>query len=210
MTETENPSLNGQLVPPVPCPHGKNGLWMVAVLNKAACRPRRRAPPQVSPGTFLSSCHWIRACLSGRATGRLPRWHVSHQSAPSDLLAAGLNMADASVIAPHPSTPIAFFSLLFLFLLSCVVLTPSHRRRPEGWRDVVLINAKKRRRRDSVVSPPPKPPLPLPWRIYGSNKQGQRLNLTFNSLGSAPWMPSSPSRPYLKTVFQPCVLIPPR
>lgn len=109
MTETENPSLNGQLVPTVPCPHGKNGLWMVAVLNKAACRPRRRAPPQVSPGTFLSSCHWIRACLSGRATGGLPRWHVSHQSSPADLLAAGLNMADASVIAPHFSTPIAFF-----------------------------------------------------------------------------------------------------
>lgn len=110
-TERENPSLNGQLVPPMPCPHGKNRFRMVAVLNKAECRPRRRAPPQISPGTFLSSCHWIRACLSGRATGGLPRSHVSHQSSPADLLAAGLNMADASIIAPHPSTPVAFFPL---------------------------------------------------------------------------------------------------
>lgn len=152
MTETEDLLLNGQLVPCCLFPIVKYRLWMVAVLNKAEWRPKRRAPPQVSPGTFLNSCHWIRACLSGCATGGQPHWRVSHQSSPADLLAAGLNMADASVIAPRPFSPIAFFpppSLLFLFPLSCVALTPSHRR---GWLDAALINAKKRRRRDSTVS----------------------------------------------------------
>lgn len=194
MTETEDPLLNGQLVPPLPFPNCKYGLWMVTVLNKAEWRPRRRAPPQVSPGTFLSSCHWIRACLWGYATGGLPRWRVSHQSSPADLLTAGLNMADASVIAPsRPTNPIAFFPLCAFSSNYRVSIS-----RPAIGGDVVLINAKKRRRRESASSPLLLAPPWVPLRIYGRNKHGQRLNLTFNSLGSsASCLPSLPSRQYL-------------
>lgn len=147
-TETEDQSLNGQLVLPLPFPNCKYGLWMVTVLNKAEWRPRRRAPPQVSPGTFLSSCHWIRACLSGGATGG-----PATLTCQSSIVAGGPARCRTehgrcfSNSPTHP--PTAFFPPLCSFSSNYHV---SFSRLSIGG-DVVLVNAKKRRRRDGAASP---------------------------------------------------------